>query len=111
MHLKDLKQKSPADLVAMAEELGILIVGPNGQGLISTPSHLCAQIVAPYPPAGRIGIASQSGNFVSSFMNYAHAAGVETTPCPFGPASRMPSSSHSATSSASSARPCSPASP
>jgi transcription termination factor Rho len=23
MHLKDLKQKSPADLVAMAEELGI----------------------------------------------------------------------------------------
>ena len=37
---------------------------------------LCAQIVAPYPPAGRIGIASQSGNFVSSFMNYATATGV-----------------------------------
>ena len=40
------------------------------------PSSLCAQIVAPYPPAGRIGIASQSGNFVSSFMNYACASGV-----------------------------------
>ncbi len=64
------------DLVALAEELGILIVGPNGQGLISTPSSLCAQIVAPYPPPGRIGIASQSGNFVSSFMNYACASGV-----------------------------------
>ena len=45
--------------------------GPNGQGVVSTPAHLCAQIVAPYPPAGSIAVASQSGNFVSSFMNYA----------------------------------------
>jgi acetyltransferase len=37
---------------------------------------LCAQIVAPYPPAGSIGVASQSGNFVSSFLNYAVATGV-----------------------------------
>ena len=44
--------------------------------MISTPASLCAQIVAPYPPAGRIGIASQSGNFVSSFMNYARHYGV-----------------------------------
>ena len=69
-------KRAQDDLVALANELGVLIVGPNGQGLISTPANLCAQIVAPYPPAGRIGIASQSGNFVSSFMNYAHAAGV-----------------------------------
>jgi len=53
-------------------------VGPNGQGVVSTPASLCAQIVAPYPPRGRIAIASQSGNFVSSFMNYArhHEVGV-----------------------------------
>ena len=43
---------------------------------MSTPSALCAQIVAPYPPAGRISIASQSGNFVSSFMNLSRASGV-----------------------------------
>jgi acetyltransferase len=43
---------------------------------VSTPVGLCAQIVAPYPPAGGIGIASQSGNFVSSFQNYALASGV-----------------------------------
>src|SRR5690606_33491238 len=49
---------------------------PNGQGLVSTPAHLCAQIVAPYPPAGRIAVASQSGNFVSSFLNLARASGV-----------------------------------
>jgi acetyltransferase len=37
---------------------------------------LCAQIVAPFPPRGHIGIASQSGNFVSSFENYAQLTGV-----------------------------------
>ncbi len=65
-----------AELVALADELGMLVVGPNGQGVISTPAKLCAQIVAPYPPAGRIGVVSQSGNFVSSFQNYAIASGV-----------------------------------
>ncbi len=65
-----------AELVAAADRLGIALAGPNGQGLVSTPVRLCAQIVAPYPPAGRIGVASQSGNFVSSFMNYATATGV-----------------------------------
>lgn len=63
-------------LVALADELGILLAGPNGQGVVSTPSKLCAQIVAPYPPSGGIGVASQSGNFVSSFLNYAHQSGV-----------------------------------
>lgn len=65
-----------ARLVSIAREHGVLLVGPNGQGVVSTPSSLCAQIVAPYPPAGSISIASQSGNFVSSFMNLARASGV-----------------------------------
>ena len=65
-----------AELVALCDELGILLAGPNGQGVVSTPAQLCAQIVAPYPPAGRIGVASQSGNFVSSFMNWSCATGV-----------------------------------
>jgi acetyltransferase len=69
-------QRAQDELVALADELDVLIVGPNGQGVVSTPSSLCAQIVAPYPPAGVIGIASQSGNFVSSFMNLAKASGV-----------------------------------
>jgi acetyltransferase len=65
-----------AELVALAEELDLLVAGPNGQGVVSTPARMCAQIVAPYPPAGRIGIASQSGTFVSSFLNYAEQTGV-----------------------------------
>lgn len=64
------------DLVALADELGILLAGPNGQGVVSTPAKLCAQIVAPNPPPGHIAVASQSGNFVSSFMNYARQSGV-----------------------------------
>jgi acyl-CoA synthetase (NDP forming) len=69
-------QRLQGQLVALADELGMLVAGPNGQGVVSTPVHLCAQIVAPYPPAGGIGIASQSGNFISSFMNYAVQTGV-----------------------------------
>ncbi|HEY3484891.1 MAG TPA: acetate--CoA ligase family protein, partial [Ilumatobacteraceae bacterium] len=69
-------RRAEAELVSLADELGILLAGPNGQGVVSTPVDLCAQIVAPYPPKGRIGIASQSGNFVSSFMNLARATGV-----------------------------------
>ena len=64
------------ELVELADELGILLAGPNGQGVVSTPANLCAQIVAPFPPAGRIGVASQSGNFVSSFLNLARSSGV-----------------------------------
>ncbi len=64
------------ELVALADELGILLAGPNGQGVVSTPARLCAQIVAPFPPAGGIAIASQSGNFVSSFQNLARYTGV-----------------------------------
>lgn len=69
-------RKLEDELIALADELGILLAGPNGQGVVSTPAHLCAQIVAPYPPSGAIGVASQSGNFVSSFMNYARQTGV-----------------------------------
>jgi acetyltransferase len=64
------------ELVAVAEELGMVVAGPNGQGVVSTPRSMCAQIVAPYPPPGRISVASQSGNLVSSFLHYAVATGI-----------------------------------
>lgn len=69
-------RKLEDELIALADELGILLAGPNGQGVVSTPAKLCAQIVAPNPPPGAIAVASQSGNFVSSFMNYARQTGV-----------------------------------
>ena len=63
-------------IVALANELDVLIAGPNGQGVVSTPRSLCCQIVAPFPPVGGISVASQSGNFVSSFLNYSRQTGV-----------------------------------
>ena len=63
-------------LVELAEKINIVLAGPNGQGVIATAASMCAQIVAPYPPAGAISVASQSGNLVSSFLNYAVEAGV-----------------------------------
>lgn len=72
----DAGRAAERSLVARAVDLGILLAGPNGQGVVSTPASLCAQIVAPYPPAGHIGVASQSGNFVSSFLNYSVHTGI-----------------------------------
>jgi acetyltransferase len=64
------------ELVATADALGITLAGPNGQGVVSTRESMCAQIVAPYPPAGHIAVASQSGNLVSTFQNYAVLTGI-----------------------------------
>jgi acetyltransferase len=64
------------ELVELANRLGMVVAGPNGQGVVATARSMCAQIVAPYPPAGRISVASQSGNLVSSFLNYAVLTGV-----------------------------------
>lgn len=69
-------RQAERELVALADELGILLAGPNGQGVVSTPVDLCAQIVAPIPPSGSISVASQSGNFVSSFLNLARVSEV-----------------------------------
>jgi acyl-CoA synthetase (NDP forming) len=64
------------ELVRVADAAGVLLAGPNGQGLVSTADALCAQIVAPYPPPGGISIASQSGNLLSSLLNYANLTGI-----------------------------------
>ena len=70
--------------------------------------NLCAQIVAPYPPAGRIGVASQSGNFVSSFLNYADPHRRRHQPGGVAPATRPRSPSPtSSTSTPTTRRPAS----
>lgn len=68
--------RAEQELAARAEHLGLLLAGPNGQGVVSTPSRLCAQIVAPYPPEGKVSVVSQSGNLVSTFLNHSRRTGV-----------------------------------
>ena len=69
-------ERAEMELLNLSNELGIAISGPNGQGFVSTPSKLCSQIVAPFPPEGKIAIASQSGNLLSSFMNLSRHFGI-----------------------------------
>lgn len=69
-------EQAERDLVLLGSELEMVIAGPNGQGVVSTPVSMCAQIVGPFPPRGAISVASQSGNFVSSFLNYARQTGI-----------------------------------
>jgi acetyltransferase len=69
-------KQAEVELVELADKLDIALAGPNGQGLISTPARLCAQIVGPSPVGGAISVASQSGNTTSSFLNYANQTGV-----------------------------------
>ena len=64
------------ELIDTANALGICIAGPNGQGFVSTPSKLCSQIVSPYPPKGKISIASQSGNILSTMLNLSRARNI-----------------------------------
>ena len=61
------------ELVALADELDILLVGPNGQGVVS-PRRPVRPDRRPVPAGGPHG--GQSGNFVSSFQNYARHSGI-----------------------------------
>ena len=69
-------RRAEDELVALADETGILLAGPNGQGVVSTPANLCAQIGGALP-AGRSHRRGQpGGNFVSSFLNFAVQTGI-----------------------------------
>jgi acetyltransferase len=74
--LGDEGRRLERELVETANGLDLLLAGPNGQGLVSTRESMCAQIVAPYPPTGHLAVASQSGNLVSTFQNYAVLSGI-----------------------------------
>ena len=54
-------RRAERELVALADELGILLAGPERPGRRVARRRRCApRSSRPYPPAGRIGVASQS---------------------------------------------------
>ena len=69
-------QAAEAELARLGAELGVLIAGPNGQGLVSSPVGLCAQMLPPCPPPGNVAVASQSGYIVSTLSSLAVQSGV-----------------------------------
>ncbi len=68
-----------AELVRVARESGMLVVGPNCAGVASpAPKHLYCGMIARYPGAGPLSIVSQSGNVGGTALTWAalHQVGI-----------------------------------
>jgi acetyltransferase len=64
------------ELVETARRAGILLAGPNGQGILSTPAGLCMQMAFARPPRGGLSMITQSGNMGQTLMHHAGQSGV-----------------------------------
>ena len=64
------------ELAALAARHGLLLAGPNGQGLLSNPVGLSAQMAFARPSRGGLSMITQSGNIGATLMHYAHIGGV-----------------------------------
>ena len=64
-------------ITRLAEGVGMGLMGPNCQGLVSTEGvSLYAHMPPQFPPAGPVGVVSQSGNLATSFITAGEAMGV-----------------------------------
>lgn len=68
-------QKLQDELSATAREHGIRIIGPNCLGVIRPKERLNASFGAGAPPAGPIGLLSQSGALVTGLISYTEREG------------------------------------
>jgi len=64
------------DLIALAEEYDLNVVGPNSLGIIGTPVGLNATFAPRSAPTGSISFLSQSGAFVTAVLDWAADHGV-----------------------------------
>lgn len=64
-----------AELVRRADEAGMVLCGPNGQGLCCPASKLYPWMPLFYPPAGSVGVVCQSGNILNMLIGEALDAG------------------------------------
>ncbi|MDI7267589.1 MAG: CoA-binding protein [Myxococcota bacterium] len=68
--------RAEADLVAAAARAGVLLAGPNGQGILSVPVRLCLQMAFARPHRGGLSMITQSGNIGATLMYKAERSGV-----------------------------------
>ncbi len=58
------------EVAGIAREGGMILVGPNGQGIVNTaPTKIYCWMPGVFPPPGPIGIVSQSGNLGTLIIN------------------------------------------
>ncbi|UCD85229.1 MAG: CoA-binding protein [Deltaproteobacteria bacterium] len=65
-----------AELVAKARRGGMLVVGPNSQGVCCTSNGLYPWMPFFFPPSGKVGVVSQSGNIQSLLIGSMLSAGL-----------------------------------
>ncbi len=63
------------DVVRRAHSHNMRVIGPNCLGIIVAESGLNASFAATAPPAGRIGLLSQSGALITGIISYANREG------------------------------------
>lgn len=62
------------EMVRVAKSLGMRLVGPNCQGIVSTGSvRLYAHMPPQFPESGPLGVVSQSGNLATSIIELANS--------------------------------------
>jgi acyl-CoA synthetase (NDP forming) len=65
------------EMAILARRLGMLLIGPNCQGIVSTEgASLFAHMPPQFPPPGPLGVVSQSGNLATSFIAAGEAMGI-----------------------------------
>ncbi len=65
------------EMVALARSLGMRLIGPNCQGMVSTwDSFLYAHMPPQFPPTGPLGVVSQSGNLATSLIEAGRQSGI-----------------------------------
>jgi len=69
-------KKLEDQVVAIANDAGILMVGPNTMGICSPPSRLFSMGAWVRPPAGHIAFLSQSGNLGVQILGWAEKGGL-----------------------------------
>ena len=64
-------QQRETELIAVAEEYDLNLVGPNSVGVMSTSTGLDATFLQGYPPEGSLSLMSQSGAFIAAVIGWA----------------------------------------
>ena len=70
-------KKVEEEMVALARSLGVRLVGPNCQGIVSTwDASFYAHMPPQFPPPGPLGVVSQSGNLATSLIEAGRQLGI-----------------------------------
>ncbi len=70
------QEQVEAEVVARAREGGMVLVGPNCQGICCPASRLYPHMPSHfYPPPGRVAVVSQSGNILNMIIGNIYSAG------------------------------------